>query len=207
MNEMFTKNSYRGIDPELVKMVRKAAKKAVMKGGFSQDELPDIEQDLMLSMLSGMEQHDPGKSNRKTFLTALLKRQLSAVYRRKLRPSRKFQHNLSSLNTEVEIDGEACELIELVNGEHEIEKNPRPESESCNLSSLRMDMEPVFKKLPYDCWVICEGLKTMNITELAESLKTTRATIHNKIEQIRGLMKQQGLDVYLSEREADASAV
>ena len=69
---MFTKNSYRGIDPELVKMVRMAAKKAVRKGGLPLDELPDIEQELMIAMLSGMKQHDPGKSSRKTFLTMLL---------------------------------------------------------------------------------------------------------------------------------------
>jgi RNA polymerase sigma factor (sigma-70 family) len=197
MNKMFTKNSYRGIDPELVKMVRKAAKKAVRKGGLSQDELPDIEQELMIAMLSAMEQHDPGKSNRKTFLTMLLKRRLSAVYRQRLRPSKKFQHNLSSLSSEIEIDGDTCELIELVNSNHEIENNPRPESESCNNAALRMDLEGVLGKLPPDCWLICDGLKTMNITELAEYLKTTRGTLHKKLEQIRSLMEKQGLSAYL----------
>ena len=205
MNKMFTKNSYHGIDPELVKMVRMAAKKAVRKGGLSQDDLPDIEQELMIAMLSGMKQHDPGKSSRKTFLTMLLKRQISAVCRQRLRPSKRFQHNLISLNSEIEIDEEPCELVELVNSDHEIANNPRPESESCNNAALRMDLEDVLEKLPPDCWLICDGLKTMNITELAASMKTTRTTLHKKIEVIRGLMKKQGLSAYLPERRTDAS--
>ena len=204
---MFTKNSYRGIDPELVKMVRMAAKKAVRKGGLSLDELPDVEQELMIAMLSSMKQHDPGKSSRKTFLTMLLKRQISAVYRQRLRPSKRFQHNLASLNSEIEIDGDTCELIELVNSDHEIANNPRPESESCNNATLRMDLEGVLGKLPPDCWLICEGLKTMNITELAEYLNITRRTLHKKLEQIRGLMEKQGLSAYLPEGGSGVHAV
>jgi len=206
MNKMFTKNSYRGIDPELVKMVRMAAKKAVRKGGLPLDELPDIEQELMIAMLSGMKQHDPGKSSRKTFLTMLLKRQICAVYRQRLRPSKRFQHNLASLNSEIEIDEEPCELIELVNSDHEITNNPRPESESCNTAALRMDMEGVLGKLPYECWLICEGLKTMNIKELAKSMNTTRTTLHKKIEEIRSLMEKQGLSAYLPESGTDVHA-
>ncbi len=47
-------NTYEGIDPELVKIVKKAARKAIGKSGFTKSDLPDIEQELMLAALEAL---------------------------------------------------------------------------------------------------------------------------------------------------------
>ena len=56
------RNKYRGIDPLVVLIATSTARKAAGKGSMDNDDLPDLEQELILAGLKALENFDPAKA-------------------------------------------------------------------------------------------------------------------------------------------------
>lgn len=192
---MFTKNSYRGIDPELVKVVRKKTRNAIRKSKLPKDDLKDIEQDLMIALLKGMKNYDPSKSSKSTFASLLADTHLNMLYRIRSSPSRQACFNWQTLNSPVEEENEdVIELIDMVNTDGMLEQENSRSEAPHRAEDIRMDIETVIKKLSENQKQICECLKTMNVIETAKKMKMTKMTVYRKIRQIRELFSAAGLD-------------
>ena len=196
---MSTRNSYRGLESKLIKMVKHKARKAVGNAGIREHDIPDIEQDLMLTLLKGLKRYDSAKSKRTTYASVLLNTRMNWIYRFRLSRSRRASCNWSSLNLQVKIgESEFNELIDLVNNDGLLEEESLASFGLWEDENLRIDIEPVIKQMPVKLQKICECLKIKNVTETARELKLSRTTIYRKLQEIRHLFIRHGLEAYLS---------
>ena len=193
---MSTRNSYQGLDPKLVKMVKRKAAKAVGKTGIRKCDVPDIEQDLMLSLFKGMRRYDSAKSKRATYASVLLNARMNGIYRSRSNPAKSPQFNWKTLNIKIEIDaGEPVELIDLIDTDGEL-----VESEPTNSGlpeCLSIDINKLTEQMPKKLRKICNCLKTMTVTETARKMKLSRSAIYRNINTIRQIFIAGGMESYL----------
>ena len=187
------RNSYRGIEPELVKTVRWMAAGAIGKAGFREHDLPDLEQELMLEALDKMPLHDPARGSRYTFVKVLLGSFLKRMYRNRHGPSRRTIHNLESLNQAIEFDdGDGGEMIELVNCDGLFEEsNSQSAMQVFRDLSARLDIPRAIAALPDELQRLCAELQKCSIVEAARTLNMPphKALLH--IKAIRNAFKMR----------------
>ncbi|MFM2007984.1 MAG: hypothetical protein RLZZ09_3639, partial [Pseudomonadota bacterium] len=65
---MVSQNSYADFDCYADKLIRHKARQLVGKAGFTEDDRPDIEQELALDLLQRLRHYDAEKAKRSTFM-------------------------------------------------------------------------------------------------------------------------------------------
>ena len=181
-------NSYRGLDPELVKMVRHAAAKSIGKAGLKEHDLPDIEQELMLAVLNGMSRYEQARSTRHSFIKVLLNTMINRIFRDRHSASGKTCCNQESLNQEIELNDEIVEIIEQVNADGLLEQpNCQSAMHTFRDLSVRLDTATAIAGLSGDLQRLCKELKKHSITEAAQSLNLPLCKIYRDIQTIRNV--------------------
>ena len=159
-------NSYHGLDPELVKMVRHIAVKSIGKAGLKEHDLPDIEQELMLTVFTGIHRHDLARSHRLRFAKLLAETAVRQIFRRRNSYTGRICRSMISLNQEIQMDGESAEMIELVNDEAMFEQpNTRSAIGSYDDLNARLDIEARLANYPFVIKLLLEALLEQDIPE------------------------------------------
>jgi DNA-directed RNA polymerase specialized sigma24 family protein len=198
---MSYRNSYEGIDTDIVKMVKRAAFKAVGKAGIRKEDVPDIEQELMIAALAGLRKFESEKSRRLYFLKMLIENRLADILKYFSSPKRATQYNCVSLNEQVIIDDEASELIDLLNDDFEIVRDGTVNE---NLIFLKIGL-PLEVRLAIDSLLpshrkICRELEHCSCHETAGNLKHSKKGLKKKICKIRKYFKKLGLGELLAHK-------
>jgi len=179
-------NSYRGLDPELVKMVRHIAAKSIGKAGLKEHDLPDIEQELMLAALNGMRHYDQARSTHRAFVKVLLKTIIKRIFRDRHSASGRTCCNQESLNQELELDDETVEIIEQVNADGLLEQpNSQSAMQTFHDLSMTLDIASATAGLSDDLQQLCRELQKHSIAEAAQSLNLSQRKIYQDIQTIR----------------------
>ena len=157
-----------------VALIRRRAKRM----GFRRDELPDVEQQIVLAMNAF--RYDPARANgasEKTALTSLVDRQLSTLRRVKLRRER--------LVTSLEVDHQEI-------GEHDTH------GEGECIVAMTIDVREVVSRLSAQNRSLCEALSLgQSIDEIARNLGCSWHTVKNRIDRLREHFEQVGLDGWI----------
>lgn len=157
-----------------VALIRRRARRM----GFRQDELPDVQQQIVLAMNAF--RYDPARANgasEKTALTSLVDRQLNTLRRAKTRRERLVSP----------IEGDQKDIAECGSGR-----------ESQCTVAIVIDVREVVSRLPAQDRSICDALSMgQSIDEIARNLGCSWHTVKHRVERLRQHFEQVGLDGWI----------
>ncbi|MDD5698394.1 MAG: sigma factor [Victivallaceae bacterium] len=182
-----TKNNYAGISPAVVRIAKSAARKVIGRHGFTESDLPDLEQELVCAGLKMMARFDPGKSKENTFIARVVESKILDLIIRRQAECRDWRKCRDSLNQTVTLpDVGVIEKIETL----ECEQNCDP--------LLILDVILILERLPPDLLELCEILKYCDRNEALEDYPVSRSAFFRRLQSLRDIFLQAGLDEKLS---------
>jgi hypothetical protein len=186
----YSKNSYAGINPFIVRIVRTTAARAIGKAGYMEHDLPDIEQELMTAAVIGLRDCNPGGLIPINLVRCIVDRHLYGLLRRRLSPGGDWHRRCISLNEKVCFDeGESVELLEFVDTHHELLFGILPQC--CPpVADFCMDIEYLCSHLTPLQRRACELLRKHPRREVAKKLKVPRSFIDACAGKLAGILRE-----------------
>jgi RNA polymerase sigma factor (sigma-70 family) len=189
--EKYYRNSYTNIDPEITKLVRYEAGKAIGKTGFRKHDQEDIEQELMIAAIKALKKYDPSKGTKEVLLRSVIRNTLNSIYRYRQAQMRDWR-KVESLNVLVEDPEETYEAVDLVTdkgyfGGFDIEAMSPNDG-----INLKMDIDSIIEKLPEKLRELCNDMKYMTVLEAAAKRKISKDTVYRQLKKIRQFMEESG---------------
>ena len=147
--------------------------------GFSEDEIPDLQQDIILHLL-GFEYDEKVGATENTAVQRIIDRKLSNARRDKKRQVRRLNYESVSLE-----NADTSGLTQ--RGTLEAER-----------SDLRLDLRAAMAGLPELERAVCEGLlRGESKSEIAVACGCSNANITKAVRRLRKILHARGLDEYL----------
>jgi RNA polymerase sigma-70 factor (ECF subfamily) len=194
---MGTRNCYPGIEKYAVNLIQVKACQLIDHPGFCRADREDIEQELMLDLLTRLPKYDPGIAERTTFISRIVNRRVASIIAARKAGNRDWRMNSFSLNSNDPACEEPTERQERISeGEYLMRVGliSRPPEDQ---RDLVMDMARAFEFLPENFRDLCERLKTQTVSEIALELGIPRSTIYEAIQKVRDIFEAAGLKNYL----------
>lgn len=193
------RNHYEGIDEEITRMVKKAAARAVGKAGVRKEDIPDIEQELMLTVLDGLQKFESEKSRRLCFIKMLIENRIADMLNNFSSPKRAPQHNCMSLNEQIMIDEESSELLDLLSEDSEIVRDGMVNENAISMKlGLPTEIHLALDSLPLSLRKLCMELQVLTLPEISRAGRLSRKNLLSRIERIKRHFKKLKLDEFLS---------
>lgn len=195
---MDTNQKRRGINEYAAELIRHKARQLVGKAGFTWSDVRDIEQEMILDLLSRFPKFDPDKAAHSTFAARIVEHKISKLFRYRRREMRDYRRESCSLDDPIE-DAEgkpirrACSFCQ-GKAAFRLGKRARSREEE---AQLRIDVSLVLEKLPDDLREVAEQLKTETVSDAARNLGIPRTTLYGNIKRIRSLFEDAELQDYL----------
>ncbi len=150
---------------------RHVALRLVGRTGFTPTDVPDLEGTILLRVVEGLRDFDPADGEVGGLVTTIVRRAAVDVLR---------QRRSQKQTTERALEP----FVEAVDA--------RPEGED-----LRLDMDDVFASLPAPLREYAVGLCSgVSKTELASEHGTSLSSVHRRIDRIRELLTEAGMEIY-----------
>jgi len=182
-----------------LELVHHKAWQLVGKAGYTQDDVDDIKQDLIVDLLERLPQFDPAKATYNTFVARLVERKISNLLRDRQAEMRDHRREVCSLNEEIDTgeDEPVQRLTTISQDDQDIRtgKYARPAEERAH---LQLDMDSVLDGLTPELRQVAEMLQTKSISQVARELGIPRRTFREKhLTQLREVFAAKGMDDYL----------
>ncbi len=194
---MFYQNSYDGIDAYAADLIRHKARQLVGKAGLTENDRQDLEQELMIDLLSRMKHFNPAKGKKTTFLTRIVERRISNILEARFAQCRDWRKCTASLNDPIPGgNDDSTERIEQVSSDGQMGHQGRETIEQ-RQNDIRFDVDRVIAALPEDLQELCEKLQSSNMAEIAREMGVPRSTLYGKLTKLRDAFREAGLEEYL----------
>lgn len=181
------------IDDYAKELIRIKALQLIGKGGFTESDREDIEQELTLDLLERLPQYNPERASEHTFMARVVDHKIARLIERRTAAKRDRTRTVVSLSRPVDADEGRQEPLAAT-----VEEGGRGTHVSeARLRDLALDLTEVLGGLPKQLRTLCELLSEGDIREAAEEMGVTRRTIYRWIERARGHFEDAGLDEYL----------
>ena len=189
------RNSYHGLDSQIIKIVRGTVSAVIGKLGFREHDRNDLEQELMIALHLGLDKHDPEVGKLTTFARCIVKRTLQNIIKSRLAPNGYHYRCQVSLNEDFLLDDDegGMELIDLVDSDGLLRTS------CCNATDtpadkvgMQMQIDLLFSDLSPELQSICQSMTQDVQRETSDKLQIPRY----QIEKL-----QSGLFDKLKERE------
>ena len=182
-----------------LELVHHKAWQLVGKAGYTQDDVDDIKQDLIVDLLERLPKFDPAKATYNTFVARLVERKISNLLRDRQAEMRDHRREVCSLNEEIDTgeDEPVQRLTTISQDEQDIRtgKYARPAEERAH---LQLDMDSVLDGLTPELRQVAEMLQTKSVSQVARELGIPRRTFREKhLAQLREVFAAKGMDDYL----------
>jgi len=194
---MFYRNSYDGIDAYAADLIRHKARQLVGKAGLTENDRQDLEQELMIDLLSRMKHFNPAKGKKTTFMTRIVERRISNILEARFAQCRDWRKCTASLNDPIPGgNDDSTERIEQVSSDGQMGHQGRETIEQ-RQNDIRFDVDRVIATLPEDLQELCEKLRSSNMAEIAREMGVPRSTLYGKLTKLRDAFREAGLEEYL----------
>lgn len=178
-------------------IIKRKAKQLVGRAGFKSQDIEDLEQDLMLRVIQGLQSYDPEIAHQKSFVTAIVERAVATILR-DAKAGKRDHGDLQSLEVRVEVTAEVSTQLGNTISDREYNHrrgcHPRTEAE---LQTLRSDVESVIGSLPTDQQQLAEKLKSKSIADSAREIGTARTTLNDAVRRLKTRFIQSNMDDHL----------
>ena len=182
-----------------LELVHHKARQLVGKAGYTQDDVDDIKQDLIVDLLERLSQFDPTKATYNTFVARLVERKISKLLRDRQAERRNHRREVCSLNEEIDAgEVEPVQRLTTISQDDQdvrTGKYARPAEERAH---LQLDMESVLDGLTPELRQVAEMLQTKSVSQVARELGIPRRTFREKhLTQLREVFTAKDMDDYL----------
>ena len=179
-------------------LVQCKARQLVGKAGYTQDDLVDIEQDLIKSLLACMPQFDSAKATLNTFADRVVGSRIVDLLRRRNAEIRNRGREAFSLNEEIETEDGSVEIIETVSQDEIDLRTGRYNRPAAERAHLQIDLNAVVAGLSPELRQVADMLRTASVAEVARELGIPRRTFREKhLAQLREVFAANRMDDYL----------
>lgn len=148
-------------------------------------EIEDIEQELMLDVISRTQAYDPEKVSWRTFVDRIINHKIANLIEEAKAQKRGGGIQPLSLDAMLE------------NTEGEDDEFPDPAGNPERGMHLAIDLNRVVQSLPQPLVVLLFQLGEHNPSELSRMTRVPRATLYGSINALRGTLREQGIHHYL----------
>ena len=185
-----------------MQLIRRKAYQLVGRFGFMESDIEDIQQELILDLLSRFPNYNTKKSRKNSFINGVVENKVATMIEARRTQKRQNAENECSLNEMVEDkDGDEDDGVRVERGKTiELDdylirtgRISRPLSE---LLEMELDFRWFIENLPEDLSEICQWLKQCHISEISRSTGISRGTIYDAVKMIAILLEEKGLKDY-----------
>ena len=179
-------------------VIKNKVRQLVGTAGFTASDRDDLEQEMMLDVITRMPKFDENKGTQKTFVARIIERKISTLIRHRTSTVRDYRREKYSLNEEIDDgEGETMKREELVSSEY-----IDPTAVDCGLNemdkeALRQALEPIIDGLPAHMREFCNILMTGSVSAAAREMGIPRTTLQDYVTKIRSIFDDAGLREYL----------
>jgi RNA polymerase sigma-70 factor (ECF subfamily) len=171
------------------KIIRRQARMLIGLFGFTEHDVPDIQQELFLELYKRRDSFDPEKGKESTFIARVVESKVLDLIKERQAECRDWRRCRESLNRTVTLpDIGVIEKIETL----ESEQNSDP--------LLILDVSLVLERLSPDLLEICRILKYYDRNEALEDYPASRSAFFRKLQALRDIFLQAGLDEKFSSK-------
>ena len=178
-------------------IIKRKAKQLVGRAGFKQQDIGDLEQELMLQLIQGLQTYDSEIAHQKSFVTAIVERAVATILR-DAKAGKRDHGDLQSLEVLVAVTGESPTRLGATMGDREYNRrrgrHPRTAEE---LQSLASDLADVIGSLLEDEQQLAEKLKTETISGSARELGIPRTTLNDAVRRLETRFRQSHVEDHL----------
>ena len=195
---MDTNKKHEQLTKYTMTLVQCKARQLVGKAGYTQDDLVDIEQDLIKSLLACMPQFDSAKATLNTFADRVVGSRIVDLLRRRNAEIRNRGREAFSLNEEIETEDGSVEIIETVSQDEIDLRTGRYNRPAAERAHLQIDLNAVVAGLSPELRQVADMLRTQSVAEVARELGIPRRTFREKhLAQLREVFAANRMDDYL----------
>lgn len=160
----------------------------------SPEERHDCEQEIWLRIIKRLRSFDAARASLGTFLFHVIE-SASADLRRIARRPRRGGPSLNDvIGTQ---DGGGCERVAMVSAEEQEFALGHRRSSQEEQTDLALDMAEAIEHLPPELRVLCDLLREATVSEVADGLRISRATVYRKLQLVRRHLEDKRLEIYL----------
>ena len=194
------RNRYPGSDVYAVNLVRMKSRQLCRQPGFSQEDQPDIEQELMMELAQRLPTYDPAKASLEAFTTWIVLQKIADLVKAHRTKKRCPAMKTVSLNDLVftresdSLEEERWATIDSEVFQRFLDSGCRSAEERLGLG---IDLELAMANLPKELRHLCELLAKYNIVEVARKLGVARSSLYRSIHALREVFEKAGLRDYL----------
>ncbi len=177
-------------------LIRVKAKQVVRQPGFSRSDQEDIEQDLLVHLLSQAEHFDPERGSINTFVARVVDTGVAMLVRDRNRLKRRPEEGIAVESLEKKVDqagGAPAPLWALVSSDDLQRRTGTRKLTDTELYDLAEGVAHVTETMPPELQQVCQSLLTRNRTETERALKLTRRRFDALVAQIRQHCAEAGL--------------
>jgi len=164
-------------------LINKTARGMIGKGGFTNFDMADLQQELTVYLLERIGRHRPERASEKTFFRKLLQNKAWKMIRRNRAQCRDVARERSLLSTVEYDEGEPITLQETI---------ADPSSTQASVE-LRADVNTVLDSIPADLRELCELLRTMSWKAAVREMGIPRHRVPELRAQLQEIFTAAGL--------------
>ena len=153
-------------------------------------------QELTTHLFYSLKQFDPEKSDRKSFSTTVVERQVAKLIRFQSAAKRNSR-NVQSLNVKVEMDSQTVDMVETLSNREYDARRCTSTRDPVQQLEMSHDMEAVLARLPFDLLELAVQLKQKSLTQIAKETNVPRSTLRKRVAELREIFESENLRLYL----------
>ncbi len=190
-------NCYHEIDEYAVQIIKHKARRLVRGAGFTKSDREDLEQEMVLDLLSRLAKFNPERTQRNTFIACVVEHKVATIIEARKAGKRDYRLCTCSLNDQLgDEDGNSIERIEIFDQEDYLLRTGNLLRTAAELHDLSIDIQKVVTNLPPKLRELCERLKTKSVTEISRDTGIPRGTVYETGKKLRTLFEDAGLKDY-----------
>ena len=181
---MLIRNHYDGVEEYAVTKVRFHARQLARTGLFPSQDAEDIEQDLMLDLLRRLDDFDPGRASRNTFIARVVENAAATLVEAARAEKRGSQFQHDSLDAPLGDDDQGSYSLSDITPDdaglwsaYGLRWN--------DAADLRRDLSRVLDRLPHRLSSLCARLSVGTVTEVSRDTGMPRPTIYDSLAEVR----------------------
>jgi DNA-directed RNA polymerase specialized sigma24 family protein len=195
------------VPAEAMSVIRASALRANRSAVRFGDSVEDVTQDLLLHYLQQRHRYDPGRSSVATFAARVCGHRAIGMVAKASAQKRGGGVSVKSLSEPVAIGqaGENILLESTISADSfnmNLGRQTQPEAE---LRDLQIDIEHILAGVPPDVAFFARRLAYESVGEAARAAGLSRASAYRRVQKLRKVFAENGLDTYLTRCQAVGS--
>lgn len=196
-------NRYDGIDEYAIRLIKKRARQLIGSAGFTASDVPDLEQELAMDLLTRLPKFQEGRAHRKSFIAVAIKHRAATLVESQKAAKRDFRKVSFSLDQVFTGDeGKRSDGYDRLDREKILDfdgiRRGLPDQTEKMARAIALDR--VLQKLSPDLRRLCDLLVELPISDIAKKTGLSRDTIYRRIKTLRETFESEGLREFLQGR-------